>query len=296
MTVWAEKNKNFDPKKMLVAVWNEFVHGGHMLAFGLVGVVTTAAILLSIRVTWDFLAIIYLFTLSACLFGRYLGLKDDAITNPERSGYLGKQYQTLRYRIIISLILGLGITIYFGKYTVLICSLIMLLLSFLYDFIFKKFTRTIIGLKNFFISILSCMVVGLLPIYYSLPISPAFILVELFMFIMFMIATSFSDIKDIESDGREGLRTFAVVFGIKKLVSFLYIINILAAVPIIIGVMLGLFPKFSITLLLALLYIYAYLRQAQRSKVNFEYLISVVLDSQFILWPGFTIIGRFFVK
>ena len=295
MTVGAVAKKQSNFSRILTGIWDEFVYGGHLLSFGLVGVVLTSSFLLRINVTWDFLVIIYLFTLSACLFGRYLGLQQDMVTNPERSEYLGKSYKQLPYRIVTQIIIGLSILMYFRKYQILVLCVAMLIMSFLYDYSIKKYTKRIIGLKNFFIAAIFSLVASLAIPYYSVSIPlQAFVLMEVFVFLMLVIGTSFSDIKDIESDRIDRLKTFAVVFGAKKLVSILCVINIIAGVPIAYGVVAGVFPLFSITLILAIFYNFIYLYESRKVEPDFGFLTNVILDSQFILWPGFVLIGKVF--
>ena len=72
-------------KKILNSIWNEFVYGGHLLSLGAVSIVYTASILLDIRITWDFLLVVYLGTESVYLYNRFKEYKVDFLTNPERT-------------------------------------------------------------------------------------------------------------------------------------------------------------------------------------------------------------------
>jgi len=62
-------------EKILNSIWNEFVYGGHLLSFGAVSIVYAASILLDIRITWDFLLVVYLGTESVYLYNRFKNIR-----------------------------------------------------------------------------------------------------------------------------------------------------------------------------------------------------------------------------
>lgn len=283
-------------KKVLKAIWDEFVYGGHLLALGLVCLVTLSAILLNIRITWDFAVVIYSLSLAPCLFGRYIDLRKDISTNPKRSQHLAKKTVIIPYIITFLILIMLGILIYFDKYYILLFGVALILLSFLYDIFFKKFTSRIIGFKNFFVGMLFSLLVVMLLLYYRSHVTLSFLLIIMFIYLMSFMGAVFSDIKDIESDRKIGLKTFAVVFGQNRLLSFLPFLILLAFIPIILGIYWRLLPPYAFMLLLVLPYNLILFRESEKDNVNADFLYGAAFDSQLIWWLFFVLIGKIFIK
>lgn len=283
-------------KNILGLAWNEFVFGGHLLAVGLVCMVTFPAILLGIHITWDFAAVVYLTALTPCIFGRYIGLKEDALTNPERSKYLEKKARMVPYLIALLTIALIGILFYFHKYNILLFGIALILLSFFYDLYLKGLTKIIIGFKNFLVGLIFSLLVVMLIIYYNYPLSASFWLVILFIYIMAFMGAAFCDIKDIESDKREGLKTFAAILGRKVLLISLGILLFLAVVPIILGVRWGLFPNYALMLALVIPYNLVLFNESQKNKIRSDLLYGAIFDSQLMWWLVFVLVGKVLIK
>lgn len=283
-------------QNILRSIWKEFVYGGHLLAFGLVGIVTVSALLLNIRITWDFAVIIYSLSLAPCLFGRYVDLKKDALTNPERSKYLQSRASVLPYFIALIVLVMMGIILYFGKYSILLFSLALASLSFLYDLSLKKLTRKIPGFKNLFVSLLFTLLSVMLVLYYSAEFNISTFIVLIFIYLMIFIGTSFSDIKDIKGDKEEGLKTLAVVLGHKNLLFLFSLVTVLATINIIAGVYLKLIPIYGLMLIFAAIYNFILFKWSRKKGVDMDFLTNVVCDGQLILWPILVFIGKVIIK
>lgn len=107
----------------------------------------------------------------------------------------------------------------------------------------------------------------------------------------------FFDIKDIESDRKEGLKTLPALLGRKKTIQFLKTMNILAFIPVFVGIYLKIFPVFTVIMLIFLFYSFYYLDKSdemkdKEMKINY-YLFA---DAEFILWPFILILGNFFFQ
>ena len=279
-------------KRTLKAIWKEFIYGGHLLSLGAVSIVFTSAVLLNIKITWDFLLIVYLGIQSIYLYNRYKEYKKDFLTNPERTKHIGKYVKYIPLIIFLFFVIIFSILIYHKNFLALFLGLFLLIMGLLYTKIFKNLTQKILGFKSFFVSLMWALLVIFLAIYYSLPFNLALLLIFIFIFLRWIVNTSFFDIKDIESDKREGLLTLANVWGEKKLINILSLLAILAIVPIIIGVYLKLFPIFSLMLVFTIPYTFYYLKKSQDKKTNTAFLYNVIVDGEFILWSIFVLIGK----
>ena len=282
-------------EKIVNSIWNEFVYGGHLLSFGAVSIVYTASILLDIRITWDFLLVVYLGTESVYLYNRFKEYKVDFLTNPERTEHIKKYVKYIPFIIFLMTFSAIVFVVYFNKISALTFGLLLLIIGLLYSLFFKKITEKIIAFKSFFISLMWSLLVLFLAIYYSAPINLALFLFSVFVFLRFFVSVSFFDIKDIKTDKQEGLKTLAVVLKQSTLWQFLSIIAILAVLPLIIGVYLRILPISSLMLFLTIPYTFFYFKQLENKNISPYFLYNVIVDGEFIFWPFFILIGKHFL-
>ena len=280
-------------EKIVNSIWNEFVYGGHLLSFGAVSIVYTASILLDIRITWDFLLVVYLGTESVYLYNRFKEYKVDFLTNPERTEHIKKYVKYIPFIIFLMTFSAIVFVVYFNKISALTFGLLLLIIGLLYSLFFKKITEKIIAFKSFFISLMWSLLVLFLAIYYSAPINLALFLFSVFVFLRFFVSVSFFDIKDIKTDKQEGLKTLAVVLKQSKLWQLLSIIAILAVLPLIIGVYLRVLPISSLMLFLTIPYTFFYFKQLENKNISPYFLYNVIVDGEFIFWPFFVLSGNF---
>jgi len=280
-------------KKILNSIWNEFVYGGHLLSFGAVSIVYTASILLDIKITWDFLLVVYLGTESVYLYNRFKEYKVDFLTNPERTEHIKKYVKYYPFIIFLMTFSAIVIVVYFNKISALIFGLLLFFGGLLYSKFLKKITKKIVAFKSFFVSLMWSLLVLFLAIYYSAPINLALFLFFVFVFLRWFINTTFFDIKDIETDRQEGLKTLAVVLKQSKLWQLLSIIAILAVLPLIIGVYLRVLPISSLMLFLTIPYTFFYFKQLENKNISPAFLYNVIVDGEFIFWPFFVLSSNF---
>ena len=282
-------------EKIVNSIWNEFVYGGHLLSFGAVSIVYAASILLDIRITWDFLLVVYLGTESVYLYNRFKEYKVDFLTNPERTEHIKKYVKYIPFIIFLMTFSAIVFVVYFNKISALTFGLLLLIIGLLYSLFFKKITEKIIAFKSFFISLMWSLLVLFLAIYYSAPINLALFLFSVFVFLRFFVSVSFFDIKDIKTDKQEGLKTLAVVLKQSTLWQFLSIIAILAVLPLIIGVYLRILPISSLMLFLTIPYTFFYFKQLENKNISPYFLYNVIVDGEFIFWLFFVLIGKHFL-
>lgn len=280
-------------EQILKLIWDEFVCGGHLLSLGAVSIVFTSAILLNIEITWDCLLVAYLGTQSVYLYNRYKEFKQDFLTNPKRTRHIEKYIKYIPFIIFLMSFSAITIVIYFNKISALIFGLLLLSGGLLYSKFLKKITKKIVGFKNFFVALVWTLLVVFLVFYYSSPLNLPLFLLLIFIYLRWITNTAFFDIKDIDTDKEEGLLTFSIIWGRKKLLNILSVITILAVIPIISGVYLQLFQKSSIMLILTIPYTFYYFRKLENKNVDISFLYNVLVDGEFIFWPIFILLGEF---
>ena len=280
-------------KQISVQFYNEFVYGGHLLSLGVVSMVFTSAILLDIKITLDFLLIIYLTNYIIYLYNRYKEFKNDYLTNFKRTLYIKKYIRYTPLIIFVFILVILFIFIYFQKFFALYFWLFLIFFGLLYSYFFKKITTNIIGFKSFYVSAMSALLVFFLAFYYFSLINISLILIAIFVFFKCLISTSFYDIKDIKSDRREKLLTFAIILGREKIKWFLYLVSILALLPIIIGVYFKLLPILSLVLFFTIPVSFYFLNKIKRDVKNVAYLSEIAIGVEKISWTFFILLGYF---
>lgn len=278
-------------KKILYLILNEIIYGGHLLSFGVLGILYSSALLLGILITWDFLLIAYLGSQVIYLYNRYKEFKIDYLTNPTRTEYL-KKYINYILPIIAFYILAIVLLLYyFEKFTPAIFVIILIVLSLLYSHFFKKMTKNIKGFKNFFVSFMWGSALIFLALYYSYSLNSSIILLFIFIFLRLFIHENICDIKDIKSDKKEKLITLIIFLGEKKLLDILQFLNILSFLFIVLGIFLNILPFYSLSLILTVFYAICFFKWL-KSDIDKNFLYNAVVDGEFIFWPLFILLGK----
>lgn len=283
-------------KKILKLVWEEFIYGDHVLSLGALSIALTSASLLNVRLTWDFLVIVYLGVYLVYLYNHYKEIPRDTQTNIERVKCLQKYSNKVPFLIFFCLFIILVLQLFRGKTKSLLLSMFMISFGLLYTLFFKSLTKKIVGFKSFFVAFVWALIVLFLVVFYSKNIDVVFLLMFVFVFLRIFIGVTFSDIKDMDSDKKEELKTLPLVLGKEKTVFFLQFINILALIPIFLGFYLKLFPSFVISLSLTSLYAFYYLQKSKNPKIDLSFLTHNIVYSENLWWFIFILLGKIFIK
>lgn len=169
--------------------------------------------------------IIYFFSLFYAAFfaiatNNEADIEIDKISNKNRP-LVKKTVNIKEYRIVayFSLILSFGISIILGTHYFL-CVFGLSLIYFLYSckpFRFKKyviFAKFLIGINTFL-----CALTGFVSVGGSVFDFPFFW--TFFILVPIALLANFIDLKDVEGDGKNGIQTIPVLFGIKATLQFL---------------------------------------------------------------------------
>lgn len=273
--------------KFLTGLYSGLVFGGHITSLGALSIVLSAYLITGVEPAPEAIAIAYLMPLIAYCINYYKELEKDALTNPERVMYLSRRvkvYPVLiaAYVILLILLLAASMNIYLISFV-----LALVVLSALYDRLFKGLTRTVPGFKNVFTSAIWASGTFIVVFYHHLDLSYAIILLVLFIFLRIFINTIFCDLKDMESDKAEGLKTYPVILGKARLLQYLKVLNGLSCLLIIAGIVTGIFPVYAVAFFISLLYAACYLNIAETADVDgIRLMASKVVDLEVLLWPA----------
>jgi 4-hydroxybenzoate polyprenyltransferase len=167
----------------------------------------------------------------------------------------------------------------------------------LYGKLLKNLTKKIPAFKNIFTAMNWAVVGAFFPLfYYSMDINLAFIIVFLFIFLRCTNNIIFFDLKDIDNDKENGLKTLPVMFGKKSAIKILQVGNVITFIPLIVGLCLSIINVSALFLLVFLFYGYFYINKANlASNSELETVSHTLADLEFILWPVILVIAQFFI-
>jgi len=280
-------------KKILKFIWNEFIYGGHLQSLSAMSIIFVSGTLLKIQITWDLLFIVYLVFYVPYLHNRFKEINVDYLTNVKRTRHLRKY---LKFVPIIfyfaSFVLVINL-IYFSNFLALIFGLLLLIFGIFYTTVFKKVTKKICLFKNIYVSIFFALLPFFLAVYYSCPLTN-FLVVGVLVFAMFVFLKSFItqmffDVKDVESDRKEGLCTFPIIMGKEKSIVLLSLFDfIITATMPISFFYLNIFSEFILILILTIPFDF-YCYSLVKKKKYFGYILK---SGEFFLWLFLIFVGK----
>jgi 4-hydroxybenzoate polyprenyltransferase len=281
--------------KVKEVLFKEFIYGGHWLSLGVATFSVALMLLIGVTVKIEFLLIVYFLSQSVYNYDHFKWLKIDAIVYSKRSNYLSGHYNFIPFIILSYMSMFFLLLFISGNILSLIFGSFLLLIGIFYTKYSKRWTMKIPGFKNYYTSISASLLVIFIALYYSYPLNLAIWVLVLFVFLCFLVNTSFCDLKDIKADKKQNLKTLPLYFGEKKFLLILHILNILTFSILAYSIIIEILPFFASILLIFYFYCFYYIQKARSSTADLQLLSSYIADGEFILWPIFLILGNMFI-
>lgn len=275
--------------RYIALLYGEFIYGGHLAALGSAIMVFTISILLNIKINLPLLASAYLSTLIVYSYDYHKDAKKDTASNYVRASHLARRVKFYPYMLTFYMVSFIFLLVYLGNLSLLALSAGLALSGILYSVLFKGFTRQIPGFKNMYTS--AIWAVGstfYLAAYYSLRPGIFFFLMFLFIFLKVLVNTIFYDVKDIEADRYNGLKTLPVSLGESKTMMLLHLLNVAAGIPILTGVCIGVMPPYALSLSASCISMASYLIVDK----DMGYTRYILADIETLLWPILLLVGK----
>ncbi len=214
----------------------------------------------SLEARLEVLAASFFVTMSIYTLNKKTDRKEDAINMPER-----RKFAESRAIVPLSLF-SYAAAIALGgverKIFVLIL-LIPLIAGFVYSIKIGGIrVKDIFLMKNAIIAF-SCASVAIMPFFYSLDYTKLLFIYSFFFMKLFLNTVIF-DVRDVEGDRANNIRTIPVRLGVEKTKNMLHIMNLLIFALIMIGAMHGIFTKYLPILLFSIIYAHFYIRFSDR--------------------------------
>lgn len=250
---------------------------GLITSLSAVALVFSISKLLDQKLSYIFLIIILTSSIIIYLF-------DFIFDRIKLIGLLGKILCLLL--LLALLLLNFGLII--GKNNVLLLFVysVFMFLSLIYAPFTKKISRKIIGFKDFYVTICWAFITPLFVLYHHDKFSAQVIFLIFLIFSRDFINVSYCDIKDINDDTKNHIRTLANILGPKKMVRYIMIISFVSIFIVIIGVAAGFFSLYYFLLLLPILFTAWLVLRSKQSKI----FSSANVDFEYIFWAILLII------
>ncbi len=256
-----------------------------------------SATALGVSATPLLLAMAYLFSYGAYMMNRSTDMGTDSVSHPDRTAHLGSRRRYLPAIAGLAFATGyaLALTVNLVFFLALLAPLVFALA---YSVGSKRLVR-IIGVsklkdkllvKNLFVS-LGWSLVPVLVGFYYLKFTPVIFWLGGFIFLRLMVNTLIFDVRDIEGDRKEGIRTVPVVYGSARTYRVMAVMDIASLALVSAAVTLGALPGASLMLAILPFYSLGYAALARRPGANLSTICDVVVDGEYLVWGPLMLIG-----
>lgn len=272
----------------------EVIYNGHLQTIGAIAIAIFSAQIFKISISWDFLVVLYLLFYFIMLNDRYRDRNTDSLTNKIRTQHLKSLSRFITYILLFSSIILFLMLYLYSSISGIIIILSIMTLGILYPIYFKKLTRKIPLFKNLSISLVVIMIV-LSPFFYY----PNTFNQDSFYLVYFILIFSssrammmqiFLDLKDIDIDKKENLKTLGVILGKERALKILGIMNVLTVLFLFTPYFINpnLIPESILPLILLVPFSFYYFHLARNGRFS-GYILG---SGEFIPWPLLIYLGE----
>lgn len=275
--------------------------GGHLLALGTASMAACASILMGQNPTIPLLVMAYLFSFGAYMLNRSSEMQEDETTNPVRTKYLGGRRKYLPAITVGCFAVGYALAalrnlVFFGA------LLIPLLLALAYSVGSRRFVKFVgarrlkdkLLVKNVAVSFGWSLIPILVGLYFH-AVPALLTALGVFIFLRLLVNTILFDVRDVEGDKKFGVRTIPTVYGTVRAFTLMGVFDVTSALCMILAVLTGLLPTYSLAFLFFTLYSFWYRALARRPGINLSFVCDVLADGEYLLWGPVIYLGKLLI-
>ena len=224
----------------------------------------------------------FLLSFSVYSLDKLSNIKEDSISLSERAGFISRHKKILIYITITSYVFAIVLA---GLENIVALFVIIfpLCIGLIYSIkISNVRLKDVPALKNISISISWAVVGTFLPLAVS---SKPFIPIALILYLGFIkcfINTVLFDVRDIEGDSVNGIRTIPVIYGLKKTKSLLLFLNSTLILWLIICYYEDLFHQYIFILIISVFYGFGNVSYFCRKNTEISKSIDMFVDGEWI--------------
>jgi 4-hydroxybenzoate polyprenyltransferase len=239
-------------------------------------------LLYNINIDLNLLLSSYLLTFTVYSLDKLSNIKEDSVSLPDRAGFIGEYKKILTFITVASYIFALSISFLKNSLAVFIV-LFPLFTGLVYSIKISNFRlKDILAIKNISIATSWAVVGTFLPLVDSSKSSMQIVFIFYFIFIKCFINTIIFDIRDIEGDSINNVRTIPVHLGSKKTKVLILILNSTLIFWLIFTYSLGFFRRDLFVLIFAVSYGYWYILHFCKEGIKIGKSFDLLVDGEWI--------------
>ena len=242
-------------------------------------------ILYGVEPRWNLLAATFLLVFSVYGINKLTDMEEDEINNPERVSYIKRIEGIFRHAILVSLLLAIFLSALTSLWAVLVV-LFPIAAGVLYSIrLSPNYPRLkdVTGVKNTIIATTWANGTAFLPYLVAGNVALSKVaLIYYFFFMKSMINTILFDVRDIEGDRVNGIRTIPVKLGFRKSKALLIALNSTFLLWLALAYHLGYFGRYLPVLIFSILNGYAYILHFARECYKPGKSLDVWVDGEWL--------------
>jgi 4-hydroxybenzoate polyprenyltransferase len=263
-------------------MWKKILTEDFLVLFGALAEIYAISLIFNLPLTWDF--VLFILAISSFQYF-YDSIKEAFKVDFSIKKIFNFKAISLLFFILVMIAIMFYLVLKNGTILSLYFLLVLIILGILYPILLKPLTKKIVGFKDFYVPLGWNLFVLFYFVYYSIPISIGIIIFMIFVYLRDLVNASYCDIEDIKEDKSKGLKTLAVVFGKRKIVYFLQILNIGSIVLLLASY--SILPKVALFLLIPILITMLLISVAKRLRWK-----NFVVDIEYIIWLIVILAGK----
>ncbi|MFO7925579.1 MAG: UbiA family prenyltransferase [Halobacteriota archaeon] len=273
---------------LLVAALAFLVHSNLFISTAATGVALSTILLVGLPPDPVALFIVFAATLFVYSLNRITDLDEDRTNVPNRADF------TERYgRILFAVGMMLYLAAIGGALALGLPGAPFLVLPAVAAALYSLFrVKQLLLVKNLIVGVSWGIIPLGVAVYYGTGLTPEIVFLSAFFTVMLTVAAAVFDIKDIEGDREEGIRTVPIVFGLRKTRLGALAVTGLVAVFVVGLVALGVVPRRFLVLLAFLAYVAAYVPFATEDRGPLFY--GFVIDGEHVFLALLVVAMQFF--
>jgi 4-hydroxybenzoate polyprenyltransferase len=239
-------------------------------------------LLYDIKIDFNLLLSSYLLTYSVYSLDKLSNIKEDTISLPERAEFITRHRNILTYITVASYIVALTLDL-LKNTLALFVVLFPLCIGLIYSIKISNFRlKDIPALKNISIAVSWAVVATFLPLAVSSKSLTPVVLIFYFVFTKCLINTVLFDVRDVEGDNVNGVRTIPVILGLNKTKNLLLILNSTLIPWLTISYSQGFFHQYLFVLMFSIFYGYWYTTHFCKKDIKKGKSLDLLVDGEWI--------------
>ena len=239
-------------------------------------------LLYEVKVNFNLLLASSLLTFAVYNLNKLTDLKEDSVNVPERAGFIEKNKHSVIFAVVASYIAALSLSFLQNPFAIFII-LFPFCTGIVYSIKISNFRlKDITGIKNIVVALPWAVIGTFLPLAVSFRDFIIILLIFYFVFTKLFINTVLFDVRDIEGDKINMVRTIPVTFGMKKTKNLLLILNSTLIPWLAFSYLSGFFHQYLFVFIFAIAYGYWYILHFCKEGIKIGKSLDLLVDGEWI--------------